>query len=266
MNKGARGNAYGFKLSSLAKLLDTKSANNQTGSNSPHLSQNQRTITLCHYLAEQLPADVMQITQPGNQFFMILDEVQGLTVDDIRKELAFLKKGHRELINENTYMQGKADLGKIVAGDDFLTAMIPFESFVNLSLLELDDNFIKAESSFTSCKKFFVEDNKTSAQDFFNYIFSFLKSLQNAKNENDEFKEKMEMERKKSRMLSVSRTAHRLASDESANTTSSRSGKSGSHDKDAEFDNLVSALRNGEIFDIPSKQRVRSTRTQFSIN
>jgi dishevelled associated activator of morphogenesis len=267
MNKGTRGNAYGFKLSSLSKLLDTKSASNtqNAGSNSPHLSQNQRTITLCHYLADQLPSDILQITQPENQFYKFLDDVQGLTVGDIQKELAHLKKGHRELVAENTYMQGKADLGKITPGDDFLTAMVPFESFVNLSLLELDEDFIKAESAFASCKKYFVEDNKTSAQDFFSYVFSFLKALQTAKNENDEFREKMEMERKKSRMLSVSRTAHRLGSDESANTTSSRSGKSG-QDKDAEFDNLVSALRNGEIFDIPSKQRVRSTRTQFSIN
>ena len=221
MNKGTRGNAYGFKLSSLAKVLDTKSTNNSTSQSSPHLTQNQRTITLNHYLADQLPKDVMIITQPGNQFYKIMDEVQGLTVSDIQKELATLKKGHRLLVTENTYMQGKSDLGKIVSGDEFLEHMIPFESFVNLSLMDLDDKFIKAESSFSSCKKFFVEDSKTTAQDFFGFVFGFLKSLQVAKQDNDEFREKMEMERKKSRMLSVRSTAHRLGSDESANTTGS---------------------------------------------
>ena len=45
MNKGKRGNAYGFKLSSLNNMIDTKSSAD-------------RNVTLLHYLVETLEKKV----------------------------------------------------------------------------------------------------------------------------------------------------------------------------------------------------------------
>lgn len=45
MNKGQRGNAYGFKISSLNNVIDTKSSTN-------------RDVSLLHYLVETLEKKV----------------------------------------------------------------------------------------------------------------------------------------------------------------------------------------------------------------
>ena len=58
MNPGQRGNAYGFRVSSLNKIVDTKSSVNKKS-------------TLLHYLAEVIDSKVWKLYSVQGSFCML---------------------------------------------------------------------------------------------------------------------------------------------------------------------------------------------------
>lgn len=140
-NKGSRGNAYGFKLSSLSKLSDTKSKKiiNENNPNS------HRQINLCHYIVETLTQfyqskklalensnttiidssgldkyDILSIVETESSFFEVINSVAGLTFSDCGKEFNELNKSHSLLQRELKYLTDKFEKGLIIPNDDFL--------------------------------------------------------------------------------------------------------------------------------------------------
>lgn len=98
--------------------------------------------------------------------------------------------------------------------------MKPFQALVNLSLSEINENLKEARSNFEAAKKFYVEDSKTTADNFFIYIQDFLKDLQKAKEDNEEWEEKLANDAKKNKMLNLTRVSSRLAGSNHANDSS----------------------------------------------
>ena len=213
MNKGKRGNAYGFKLSSLAKLIDTKSSKiNSTGNAAPAL---QRQINLCHYLAEIIPIEILSILLPDHDFYENLNGVQGLTFTDCKKEMKVLLEGHTQLKIEIDYLNKRLEKGAIIPNDDFLTVMKPFQALVNLSLSEINDNLNSAIKNYEKARKYFVEDNTVTADKFFGCIYDFSKDLQKAKEDNDLHDERVESEKKKNKLLAINKTNSKFANERS---------------------------------------------------
>lgn len=258
MNKGARGNAYGFKLNSLLKLVDTRSSNKSLGftldekiliktpnSLSSNLELNElekiqsegganmvRQINLCHYLVSLLPKDILQILPNLDHintissssgfnfsrenlsntasFYEILNFVQGLNFNDVKKEIKQLEGGHNQLKKEIAYLEKRVENGMIIANDDFLTVMKPFQALVNLSINELNDDLKDGEANYLTCIRYYCEDEKTTADVFFSNIFEFLKDLIKCRDENEEFFEKVMAENKKNKLLSIKSVNQRL--------------------------------------------------------
>ena len=189
--------------------------NSNSQSQSHIFSNHNRQINLTHYLVEILPSNILDIINPESQFYEICQEAKALSFTEIQKELSQLIKGHNSLKIEITYLTKRLESsGFVIPNDDFLEVMKPFEALVNLSLADLNDINKEALANFDITKKFFVEESKTSADIFFSQIHDFLKDLSKAKEENEIHLERLRAEQKKSRMLSISKTSHRLASNE----------------------------------------------------
>uniref|UniRef100_A0A9J7X8M4 Dishevelled associated activator of morphogenesis 2 n=1 Tax=Cyprinus carpio carpio TaxID=630221 RepID=A0A9J7X8M4_CYPCA len=173
MNKGQRGNAYGFKVSSLNKIIDTKSSID-------------RNITMLHYLImifEKNYPDILNIQQD----LASIPEAAKVNLAELEKEVFIIRSGLKALETELRYQQSRA----CDRGDKFVPVVSDFITVASFSFSELEELLTEAK---------------------------------------DKLKDQRERERraKKSTGGSVSEEV-------------------------GEFDDLVSALRSGEVFDKDSK-------------
>uniref|UniRef100_A0A8C2GLS6 Dishevelled associated activator of morphogenesis 2 n=1 Tax=Cyprinus carpio TaxID=7962 RepID=A0A8C2GLS6_CYPCA len=173
MNKGQRGNAYGFKVSSLNKIIDTKSSID-------------RNITMLHYLImifEKNYPDILNIQQD----LASIPEAAKVNLAELEKEVFIIRSGLKALEAELRYQQSRA----CDRGDKFVPVVSDFITVASFSFSELEELLTEAK---------------------------------------DKLKDQRERERraKKSTGGSVSEEV-------------------------GEFDDLVSALRSGEVFDKDSK-------------
>ncbi|KAI1240644.1 hypothetical protein IHE44_0009079 [Lamprotornis superbus] len=169
MNKGQRGSAYGFKVSSLNKIADTKSSID-------------RNITLLHYLImifEKNYPDILDIQSELQH----LPEAAKVNLVELEKEVNNIKTGLKAVETELDYQKRRMR----ESGDRFVPVMSDFITVASFSFSELEDLLNEAR---------------------------------------DKLKEQREKERRQ------------------------KKAKAGSiSEEGGEFDDLVSALRSGEVFD-----------------
>uniref|UniRef100_A0A8C2TGS7 Dishevelled associated activator of morphosis 2 n=1 Tax=Coturnix japonica TaxID=93934 RepID=A0A8C2TGS7_COTJA len=169
MNKGQRGSAYGFKVSSLNKIADTKSSID-------------RNITLLHYLImifEKNYPDILDIQTELQH----LPEAAKVNLVELEKEVNNIKTGLKAVEAELDYQKRRIR----ESGDRFVPVMSDFITVASFSFSELEDLLNDAR---------------------------------------DKLKEQREKERHQKKVK--------------AGSISEETG---------EFDDLVSALRSGEVFD-----------------
>ncbi|CAB3227807.1 unnamed protein product [Arctia plantaginis] len=248
MNRGARGNASGFRLSSLNKLADTKSSVS-------------RNTTLLHYLVEMLETQFKDI--------LLLEEdlphvraAAKVCVEQLEKDVGSLRTGLREVARELEY---HAALPNRSPNDMFLPVMRDFHAHAVCTFTQLEDLFQDMKSRLEACAHAFGEEASASPEQLFGALDAFLAQLHDARADCDAARrrrddeerrtrheqelKKRTMERKQASSLlsSVGKSLGKANGDCNGHSDSSRDGTLTNGQK-GEFDDLISALRTGDVF------------------
>uniref|UniRef100_A0A8C6KLP6 Dishevelled associated activator of morphogenesis 1b n=1 Tax=Nothobranchius furzeri TaxID=105023 RepID=A0A8C6KLP6_NOTFU len=208
MNKGHRGNAYGFKVSSLNKIADTKSSID-------------KNITLLHYLITILEKKYAKVLMFQNDLQSVPEAAKEKGANLVLFELEYQKKRPQEV------------------GDKFVSVVSQFITVASFSFSDVEDSLTEAKEAV----KHFGEDaSKMQPDEFFGIFDQFLQAFTEAQQENENIRKRKEEEERRAKMeaqLKEQREKERKA----------RKAKANGEDDGGEFDDLVSALRSGEVFD-----------------
>ncbi|XP_049874997.1 disheveled-associated activator of morphogenesis 1 isoform X2 [Pectinophora gossypiella] len=267
MNRGARGNASGFRLSSLGKLADTKSSV-------------ARHTTLLHYLVEMLETPQFKDILFLEEDLPHVRQAAKVCVEQLEKDVTALRNGLREVQRELEYHAG---LGAPTAHDMFLPVMREFHAHAVCTFTQLEDLFQDMKSRLEACAHAFGEEASSSPEQLFGALAAFLAQLADARadcaaarrrRDDDERRTRHEQELKKRTMerkqassllssvgKSLGKSNGSADCNGHANGDTSRDGTLTNGQK-GEFDDLISALRTGDVFgdDVAKFKRSRKTK------
>ncbi|XP_013769688.1 disheveled-associated activator of morphogenesis 2 isoform X2 [Pundamilia nyererei] len=224
MNKGQRGNAFGFKISSLNKIADTKSSID-------------RNITMLHYLImifEKNYPDTLHIQQDLSS----VPEAAKVNLSELEKEVHSIRSGLKALEAELHYQQSRTR----ERGDKFVAVIGDFITVAGFSFSELEDQLSEAKDKFAkSLKHFGEEEGRMQPDEFFGIFDTFLQSFTEARQDLENMQRRKDEEERRARMEAMLKDQRERER---------RAKKSGTTEEvGGEFDDLVSALRSGEVFD-----------------
>ncbi|KAL6096080.1 daam1 [Pungitius sinensis] len=225
MNKGQRGNAYGFKVSSLNKIADTKSSID-------------KNITLLHYLITILEKKYPKVLM-FQEDLQSLSDAAKVNMTELEKDIGNMRSGLKGVESELEYQKKRPQ----EPGDKFVSVVSQFVTVASFSFSDVEDSLIEAKELFLKAVKHFGEDaSKMQPDEFFGIFDQFLQSFAEAQQENENMRKRKEEEERRAKMeaqLKEQRERERKA----------RKAKANGEDDGGEFDDLVSALRSGEVFD-----------------
>uniref|UniRef100_A0A8C5PC98 Dishevelled associated activator of morphosis 2 n=1 Tax=Leptobrachium leishanense TaxID=445787 RepID=A0A8C5PC98_9ANUR len=226
MNKGQRGNAFGFKVSSLNKIVDTKSSID-------------RNITLLHYLImifEKTYPDILSIQSELQH----LTEAAKVNLVELEKEVCNIRNGLRAVESELDYQKRQIR----DPSDRFVPVMCDFITVASFSFSELEDLLSESRDKYSKAMKHFGEsESKMQPDEFFGIFDTFLQSFAEAKQDLENMRKKKEEEERRARMEA-------MLKEQRDKEKRLKKAKEGSMSEEGgEFDDLVSALRSGEVFD-----------------
>uniref|UniRef100_A0AAR2L7P4 Disheveled-associated activator of morphogenesis 2 n=1 Tax=Pygocentrus nattereri TaxID=42514 RepID=A0AAR2L7P4_PYGNA len=225
LNKGQRGNAYGFKVSSLNKIADTKSSID-------------RNITMLHYLIMIFEKNYPE-TLNVQQDLLTVPEAAKVNLAELEKEVYSIKSGLKALEAELQYQQSRVR----DRGDKFVPVVSDFITVASFSFSELEDQLNEAKEKFVkSLKHFGEEQGRMQPDEFFGIFDTFLQSFNEARQDLENMQRRKEEEERRARMEAM------LKEQREREKRAKKSGGSVSEEV-GEFDDLVSALRSGEVFD-----------------
>merc|ERR1719438_736200 len=252
MNRGQRGNAVGFKLNSLTRIADTKSSCN-------------KSMTLLHFIASTCEEKFRECLFLEADLPHIKDAAK-VNMKELEKDMGQLRNGMKECGREVEFYRGQA----LTTGDRYLPVMKEFMTTAQVRLTELEDLFTDMKARFDRVCRLFSEDPTTTQSDeFFGTFDYFITSFEEARQDNETVKRKKEEEEKiakqhqEMRMRTLERkksNASRLSS--LTNGHPLHNGHPGNQDQ-TEFDDLISALRTGDVFgeNMDKFKRNRKSRT-----
>ncbi|XP_053553284.1 disheveled-associated activator of morphogenesis 1 isoform X2 [Bombina bombina] len=224
MNKGQRGNAYGFKIGSLNKIADTKSSID-------------KNVTLLHYLITVVEKKYPKIVNLHEELQSIPGAAK-VNMTELEKEISTLRNGLKSVESELDYQKTQPTL----PGDKFVSVVSQFITVAGFSFSDVEELLAESKELFVKSTKHFGEEaSKMQPDEFFGIFDQFLQALSEAKQENENMRKKKEEEERRIRMeaqLKEQREKERKA----------RKAKENG-EEEGEFDDLVSALRSGEVFD-----------------
>ncbi|XP_054909425.1 disheveled-associated activator of morphogenesis 1 [Poeciliopsis prolifica] len=244
MNKGQRGNAYGFKVSSLNKMVDTKSSID-------------RNITLLHYMITVLEEKFPRAASFSKELQNV-PEASKVNMTELEKEINTLKSGLKSIEAELQYQQKQSSQRPV---DKFVSVVSQFITVASLNFLDVEDALQEAKDLFVKALTHFGEDSsKQQPDDFFGIFNTFLLACSEARQDNEDMARRQEEEEKRA-----------LAEAQKKKDREQRMRKATSVEKEegGEFDDLVSALRSGELFekkvikDKKQRQRPASSISQY---
>ncbi|KAK3868658.1 hypothetical protein Pcinc_025970 [Petrolisthes cinctipes] len=265
MNKGARGGAYGFRMSSLNKLTDVKASSN-------------RSITLLHYIlrvSEKQWRDVLRLDDD----FPSLKEAAKVNITELEKEMCGLREGLSFIEREVAWHRGQ---GSPPPGDRFRLAMNEFSALARDKFTNLEAQFTLMKSQFEGVTKLFGEDSKTTQpEDFFGTFDSFIDTFRDVKKDLENMRKKEEEEeRKKKEAERREVERERRAKERSIRQQAGGAGGAGTGaggagggaggdsssggENENDFDDLISALRSGDVFGKDIDKMRRKKKQSFS--
>ncbi|XP_028016975.2 disheveled-associated activator of morphogenesis 2 isoform X2 [Eptesicus fuscus] len=228
MNKGQRGGAYGFRVASLNKIADTKSSID-------------RNISLLHYLIMILEKHFPDILNMPSEL-QHLPEAAKVNLAELEKEIGNLRKGLRAVEVELEYQKRQAR----EPNDKFVPVMSDFITVSSFSFSELEDQLSEARDKFSKALVHFGEqDSKMQPDEFFGIFDTFLQAFSEARQDLEAMRRRKEEEERRARMeamLKEQRERERWQRQRQVHAGSAL-------EEGGEFDDLVSALRSGEVFD-----------------
>nr|XP_044632559.1 LOW QUALITY PROTEIN: disheveled-associated activator of morphogenesis 2 [Equus asinus] len=228
MNKGQRGGAYGFRVASLNKIADTKSSID-------------RNISLLHYLIMILEKHFPDILNMPSEL-QHLPEAAKVNLAELEKEVGNLRRGLRAVEVELEYQKRQMR----DPNDKFVPVMSDFITVSSFSFSELEDQLSEARDKFSKALMHFGEhDSKMQPDEFFGIFDTFLQAFSEARQDLEAMRRKKEEEERRARMeamLKEQRERERWQRQRKVHASSTL-------EEGGEFDDLVSALRSGEVFD-----------------
>ncbi|KAJ8483231.1 hypothetical protein ONZ45_g14680 [Pleurotus djamor] len=162
---GVKGGAFGFRVSSINKLVDTKSVNN---------------TTLLHFLERTVAKHFPEM----EEFLAELDkpaEAYRIHLQELRKGLKELRDGLQKI---------RTELGEYFANidqsDKFGSQMWMFVGRANSKLEDLTDDVNLADTTFTEVIKYYGEEgNGLTSSEFFGVFKTFVTSYKKCKLDNE---------------------------------------------------------------------------------
>lgn len=228
MNKGQRGGAYGFRVASLNKIADTKSSID-------------RNISLLHYLIMILEKHFPDILNMPSEL-QHLPEAAKVNLAELEKEVGNLRRGLRAVEVELEYQKRQVR----DPNDKFVPVMSDFITVSSFSFSELEDQLNEARAKFSKALTHFGEqDSKMQPDEFFGIFDAFLQAFSEARQDLEAMRRRKEEEERRARMeamLKEQRERERWQRQRKVHAGSAL-------EEGGEFDDLVSALRSGEVFD-----------------
>lgn len=196
-------------------------------------------------------------------------------VEQLEKDVGALRSGLREVAKEVEY---HASLPSPQPGDAFLPVMREFHAHAVCTFTQLEDLFQDMKSRLEACAHAFGEETSASPEQLFGAMDAFLTQLAEARAECDAIRrrrddeqrrtrheqelKKRTMERKQSNSLgSVSKSLAKSNGDCNGHSNDSSRDGTMSNGQKGEFDDLISALRTGDVFgdDVAKFKRSRKT-------
>jgi len=218
---GVKGGAFGFRVSSINKLVDTKSVNN---------------TTLLHFLertvAKHFPnmEDFLEeLSKPA--------EAHRVNLQDIHKDVGDLRNGLKRI---------RQELGEhftdMEQADKYGRQMWSFVGKASSQLEDLTDDVNLADSTFTEVIKYFGEEDKNmSSSEFYGIFKTFVTSYKKCKADNQTAAEEQLAMQKRKQAMEESKMTRQKAQEASAN------GTTGQEEEDTSvLDTLLEKLRNGD--------------------
>ncbi|KAL1489955.1 hypothetical protein ABEB36_013878 [Hypothenemus hampei] len=250
MNRGARGNASGFRLASLNRLADTKSSS-------------AKGTTLLHYLVQILEKKFKDVLRLDEDLPHVRIAAK-VSLGELSKDMAQLRAGLKDVAREIEFHRTQSPL----ANDKFVPVMREFQATATCRLAEVEDQYQDMKTRFERAVRLFGEDS-TNAQpdDFFGMFDTFLTAFLEARQDNENMRKKQEEEEKRAKQeeqlkkLTLERKHSRegilSVINKNINLKNGENPKAG-----GEFDDLISALRTGDVFgeDVAKFKRSRKSR------
>lgn len=183
MNRGARGNASGFRLASLNRLADTKSSS-------------AKGTTLLHYLVEVVERKFKDVLKLEEDIPHIRQAAK-VSLGEMDKDISLLRNGLVEVSRE---IEFNRSAGTPPPGDRFLPVMREFHAQASVRFAELEDMFQDMKTRFDRAVRLFGEDGSVIQPDeFFGIFDSFLTSFMEARHDNESFKKRQEEDEKRAK-------------------------------------------------------------------
>ncbi|NXM52043.1 DAAM1 protein, partial [Illadopsis cleaveri] len=183
MNKGQRGNAFGFKISSLNKIADTKSSID-------------KNITLLHYLITVVEKKYPKVLRLHEELRDI-PQAAKVNMTELEKEINTLRSGLRAVETELDFQKSQVQQ----AGDKFVSVVSQFITLASFSFSDVEDLLMEAKELFSKAVKHFGEDtDKMQPDEFFGIFDQFLQAVTEAKQENENMRKRKEEEERRARM------------------------------------------------------------------
>ncbi|CAH1159429.1 unnamed protein product [Phaedon cochleariae] len=257
MNRGARGNASGFKLASLNRLGDTKSSA-------------AKGTTLLHYLVQILEKKFKDVLRLDEDLPHVRDAAK-VSLGELNKDVAQLRAGLREVAREIEFHRSQnGSPAKGEAADKFVPVMREFQATATCRLAEVEDQYQDMKTRFERAVRLFGEDYTNAQPDeFFGVLDTFVVALSEARQDNENARRRQEEEEKRAKQeaelkkLTLERKHSREGILSSIKTMSLQRGEKLTTPNDkGEFDDLISALRTGDVFgeDMAKFKRSRKSR------
>ncbi|XP_049531619.1 disheveled-associated activator of morphogenesis 1 isoform X2 [Anopheles darlingi] len=260
MNRGARGNASGFRLASLNRLADTKSSA-------------AKGTTLLHYLVQIIEKKFKDILTLEEDLPHV-KEASKVSLGEMDKDITMLRAGLTEVNREIEFHRSS---GSSQPGDRFLPVMREFHAQASVRFAELEDQFQDMKTRFDRAVRLFGEDGSVvQPEEFFGIFDGFLSALMEAKQDNENFRRRQEEEEKRAKQEAElkKRTIERKSKEGLLSSVAKNLGLKSKHsngtgpvtatdaNNKGEFDDLISALRTGDVFgeDMAKFKRSRKTR------
>ncbi|PPQ83825.1 hypothetical protein CVT26_005206 [Gymnopilus dilepis] len=231
---GIKGGAFGFRVSSINKLVDTKSVNNTT-----LLHFLERTVTK-HF--PDMEVFLEELERPS--------EAYRVNLQDIRKGLTDLRDGlsriHQELREHFTELD---------EGDLYGKQMWAFYKKAHTQLEDLVDDVRNADSTFIDAISYYGEDDKSmTSSEFYGIFKTFVTSYKAST------KCKAENQAAAEERLALARRKQAL---EVTKASRQKDGASIADEDDGALERLIADLRNGEVITRKARRRRSGTQNQI---
>uniref|UniRef100_G3U3H6 Dishevelled associated activator of morphosis 2 n=1 Tax=Loxodonta africana TaxID=9785 RepID=G3U3H6_LOXAF len=249
MNKGQRGGAYGFRVASLNKIADTKSSID-------------RNISLLHYLIMILEKHFPDILNMPSEL-QHLPEAAKVNLAELDKEVGNLKRGLRAVEAELEYQKRQVR----EPNDKFVPVMSDFITVSSFSFSELEDQLNEARNKpgplilmIRGLSHFSQRETRIEPTNFLGSFKPFWKAFLEARQDLEAMRRRKEEEERRARMEAMLKEQR-----ERERWQRQRKVLAGSAlEEGGEFDDLVSALRSGEVFDKDLSKLKRSRKRSGS--